>query len=57
MSQPSADLPKFEDGKTYVLTGKTLNQIMAAIRANSILQVDGMNIARTPDGIRLTRQQ
>jgi hypothetical protein len=52
MSQSAADsLPKFEDGKTYLLKGSTLNAIIAAIRAAQIVAVEGLEIERTPEGV------
>lgn len=48
-----ADLPKFDDKKTYMLSGKTLNQIIAAIKANTILSVSGLTIERTAEGVRI----
>ncbi len=48
-----ADLPQFDDKKTYVLTGKTLNQIIAAIKACQILSIEGRAIERTPNGVHI----
>ncbi len=50
-----ADLPTFDDKKTYMLSGKTLNQIIAAIKAATILSADGLTMEKTPDGIRLKK--
>lgn len=47
------DLPKFEAGKNYLLSGKTLNQIMAAIRRRTPLD-GGVKLAGTSEeGFRL----
>lgn len=51
MASGKAELPKFEEGKTYVLKGSTLNAIIAQIRANQILAVEGGKVERTPEGI------
>lgn len=45
------DLPKFDDKMTYLMSGKILNMIIDAIKANQILSISGMNIERTPGGI------
>jgi hypothetical protein len=36
MASQTADLPEFDNSKTYLLTGDTLNQIMTVIRRNML---------------------
>ncbi len=47
------NLPTFDNGKTYLLTGETLNLIVAAIRANRVQVVTGGGLkiaAQTDEG-------
>lgn len=53
MSAPKDNLPKFEDGKSYMLKGSTLNAIMDAIRESRIISIEGAEIERTPQGVRI----
>lgn len=45
-----ASLPKFDDGKTYLVKGKTLNALTDEIRRNRPLAGKGTSIRETPDG-------
>jgi hypothetical protein len=49
----TVELPEFDEKKNYVLSGKTLNQLVAAIKASQIIQVDGAEIERTPEGVKI----
>lgn len=46
-------LPSFDDGKTYFLTGKTLNQIVLAIESRTPLAGAGLLADATQAGVRL----
>ncbi len=46
-------LPKFDDARNYVLSGKTLNALIAAIKEQQILSITGADIERTPGGIHI----
>lgn len=47
------ELPTFENGKSYLLRGETLNAIISAIRARTPLDGEGMRVhERTPNGFR-----
>ncbi len=53
-SGPSSTLPKFDNDKTYLLTGETLNAIMAEINSNQVKVVTGGGlkiVAQTSEGI------
>ena len=49
------DLPTFDEAKSYLVSGKTLNAIIAAIKAQNITSIEGYDIERTPEGIRFTK--
>jgi hypothetical protein len=50
-------LPQFDEKKTYLMSGKTLNQIIAAIKAANLVSVDGFDIERTAEGVRLKKRE
>jgi len=52
-NDPLAALPKFEEAKNYLVSGQTLNLLVAAIRANMIIDIDGAEIERTANGLKI----
>ena len=49
------NLPTFDDSKSYLMSGKTLNTLIAAIKASKIISIEGYTTEQTPDGIRLKK--
>lgn len=49
------ELPTFDEKKVYTLSGKTLNKIMAAIRARTLIRIEGFGAKRTPEGVEFTK--
>ena len=47
------DLPRYEPGGTYAVSGRLLNDIGDAIRANRLLEAAGYLVDRSPQGQRL----
>lgn len=47
------EFPVFDEKTTYLLSGKTLNMLIAAIKAAQILSVDGFDVERTAEGVRI----
>lgn len=52
----TSQLPQFDEKTTYLLSGKFLNQLVAAVKAAQIVSIDGFDIERTAEGIRLKKR-
>lgn len=50
------ELPQFDDGRTYMLRGVTLNQIMKAIRERTPLKGDNTTLRYTEHGVIINGQ-